>query len=105
MPQDAGHASCRCAITCASEFALHFDAQYKCPAIIINITLSYSFLFYFKLLNVSQWLSGPRSGVNPDDVDTEIGVFFRNLYRLEKTFNEILPAKHIAHGCRVARSA
>ena len=35
VPQDVGHASCRCAVTGASEFALHFGAQYKCPAIII----------------------------------------------------------------------
>ena len=37
MSQDAGNASCRCAMTCASEFVLHFEAQYKCPAIIIII--------------------------------------------------------------------
>jgi len=29
MPQDAGHAFCRCAITCASSVPLHFATQYK----------------------------------------------------------------------------
>jgi len=28
MPQDAGHAFCRCAMTCASEFFFAFAAQY-----------------------------------------------------------------------------
>jgi len=34
-PQDAGDALCRCAMTCASEFASAFAAQYKF-LIIIN---------------------------------------------------------------------
>jgi len=36
MPQDAGNAFCRCAMTCASEFARHFAAQYKSLVIIIT---------------------------------------------------------------------
>jgi len=40
MPQDAGPACCRCAMTCASEFAsAFFAAQYKSLIIIIIIVL------------------------------------------------------------------
>jgi len=61
-------------------------------AVLCVVYISHLFIVHV----IRQWLSGPRSGVNPDDVDTEIGAFYRNLYRLEKTFNEIPLAKQMA---------
>jgi len=37
MPQDAGHAFCRCAMTALLSLHSMFKAQYKCQVIIIII--------------------------------------------------------------------
>ena len=41
-------------------------------------------------------MDGPMSGVDPDDVDQEVGNFWRGLYKLEKGFDSVPAAKKIA---------
>ncbi|KAJ8410629.1 hypothetical protein AAFF_G00195330 [Aldrovandia affinis] len=43
-----------------------------------------------------EWLEGPLSKVNPDTVETEVGNFWRALYKLEKTFQGSPRALNIA---------
>ena len=33
-------------------------------------------------------MDGPMSGVNPDDVENDVGNFWRTLYKMEKNFSE-----------------
>ncbi|XP_052236951.1 dynein axonemal heavy chain 7-like isoform X2 [Dreissena polymorpha] len=42
------------------------------------------------------WMDGPMSGLNPDDVEQEVGNFWRGLYKLEKAFESVPAAKKIA---------
>ena len=42
------------------------------------------------------WMDGPMAGVDPDDVDQEVGNFWRGLYKLEKGFDSVPSAKKIA---------
>ena len=44
----------------------------------------------------SDWMHGPMSNVNPDEVENEVGNFWRNLYKLEKQFDSVPAAKKIA---------
>lgn len=44
----------------------------------------------------SDWMHGPMSNVNPDEVENEVGNFWRNLYKLEKQFDSVPQAKKIA---------
>lgn len=41
-------------------------------------------------------MDGPMEDVNPDKVDTEIGNTWRQLYKLEKGFDQVPAAKKIA---------
>ena len=41
-------------------------------------------------------MDGPMAGVDPDDVDQEVGNFWRGLYKLEKGFDSVPAAKKIA---------
>ncbi|KAH3750217.1 hypothetical protein DPMN_184736 [Dreissena polymorpha] len=41
-------------------------------------------------------MDGPMSGLNPDDVEQEVGNFWRGLYKLEKAFESVPAAKKIA---------
>ena len=41
-------------------------------------------------------MDGPMSNVDPDSVDQEVGNIWRNLYKLEKGFNEVPSPKKIA---------
>lgn len=41
-------------------------------------------------------MHGPMSNVNPDEVENEVGNFWRNLYKLEKQFDSVPQAKKIA---------
>ncbi|KAL3855114.1 hypothetical protein ACJMK2_014343, partial [Sinanodonta woodiana] len=43
-----------------------------------------------------EWMDGPMSGVNPDNVDQEVGNIWRGLYKLEKGFDSVPTAKKIA---------
>ena len=43
-----------------------------------------------------EWMEGPMSGVDPDEVDQEVGNFWRGLYKLEKGFDNVPSAKKIA---------
>ena len=40
-------------------------------------------------------MDGPMSGVNPDNVEAEVGNTWRALYKLERGFEEIPAAKKI----------
>lgn len=42
------------------------------------------------------WMEGPMTGVDPDDVENEVGNFWRGLYKLEKGFDSVPSAKKIA---------
>ena len=42
------------------------------------------------------WMEGPMTGVDPDDVEQEVGNFWRGLYKLEKAFDTVPAAKKIA---------
>nr|XP_022323965.1 dynein heavy chain 7, axonemal-like isoform X6 [Crassostrea virginica] len=44
----------------------------------------------------NDWMHGPMSNVNPDEVENEVGNFWRNLYKLEKQFDSVPAAKKIA---------
>ncbi|XP_060067000.1 dynein axonemal heavy chain 7-like [Ylistrum balloti] len=44
-----------------------------------------------------EWMDGPMSGVDPDEVEQDVGNFWRNLYKLEKQFDSVPSAKKIAH--------
>ena len=41
-------------------------------------------------------MDGPMGGVDPDEVDQEVGNFWRGLYKLEKGFDTVPAAKKIA---------
>lgn len=41
-------------------------------------------------------MEGPMAGVDPDDVEQEVGNFWRGLYKLEKGFESVPAAKKIA---------
>jgi dynein heavy chain len=41
-------------------------------------------------------MDGPMTGVNPDQVEGEVGNFWRSLYKLEKQFEGIAAPKKIA---------
>jgi len=41
-------------------------------------------------------MDGPMLGVDPDDVEQEVGNFWRGLYKLEKGFESVPNAKKIA---------
>ena len=41
-------------------------------------------------------MEGPMTGVDPDDVEQEVGNFWRGLYKLEKAFDTVPAAKKIA---------
>ncbi|XP_061578914.1 dynein axonemal heavy chain 7 [Cololabis saira] len=41
------------------------------------------------LKQYEQWLHGPLSGVIPDKVDTDVGNYWRTLYKLKKAFREV----------------
>ncbi|GLD70629.1 dynein heavy chain 7, axonemal-like protein, partial [Lates japonicus] len=43
-----------------------------------------------------QWLHGPLTGVNPDNVEGDVGNYWRTLYKLEKGFTEVPKALSIA---------
>ncbi|KAM4730848.1 dynein axonemal heavy chain 7 [Anableps anableps] len=47
------------------------------------------------------WLIGPLSGVNPDEVEGDVGNYWRTLYKLEKGFSEIPNALKIARTVKV----
>lgn len=34
------------------------------------------------------WMTGPMSGVDPDQVENDAGMFWRTFYKLEKNFGE-----------------
>jgi len=51
-------------------------------------------------MRASLWMNGPRSGIVPDDVESDIGTFYRNLFRLEKTFSEVPLAHQMASDVR-----
>ena len=36
----------------------------------------------------SLWMNGPMTGVDPDKVESDTGIYWRTLYKLEKHFNE-----------------
>jgi hypothetical protein len=44
----------------------------------------------------SDWMHGPMGNVNPDEVENEVGNFWRSLYKLEKQFDSVPQAKKIA---------
>lgn len=41
-------------------------------------------LFFF----FSAWMTGPMSGVDPDQVENDAGMYWRTFYKLEKNFGE-----------------
>ncbi|XP_074662516.1 dynein axonemal heavy chain 7-like [Tubulanus polymorphus] len=43
-----------------------------------------------------EWMDGPMTGVDPDNVEQEIGNLWRGLYKLEKGFENMPAAKRIA---------
>lgn len=47
-----------------------------------------------------EWLFGPRSNLNPDDIEQEIGTFNRTMFKLEKSFSDCPPAYSIASKTR-----
>jgi len=47
-----------------------------------------------------EWLFGPRSNLNPDDVEQELGTFNRTMFKLEKAFSDCPPAYSIASKTR-----
>jgi len=48
----------------------------------------------------SEWLFGPRSNLNPDDIEQELGGFNRAMFKLEKAFTDCPPAYSIASKTR-----
>lgn len=36
----------------------------------------------------SEWMDGPMSGVDPDQVENDVGSMWRTLYKMEKSFSE-----------------
>ncbi|XP_052080869.1 dynein axonemal heavy chain 7-like isoform X1 [Mytilus californianus] len=44
----------------------------------------------------NDWMNGPMVGVDPDDVENEVGNYWRSLYKLEKQFDSIPQAKKMA---------
>jgi len=67
-----------------------------CP---VCVRLSHSikdYLLTYLLTYVRQWMDGPMAGVVPDVVEQEVGNFWRTLFRLEKAFVGVRPAKKIA---------
>ena len=43
---------------------------------------------YIVYLSPSNWMDGPMENVDPDAVENETGIFWRTLYKLEKSFQE-----------------
>ena len=43
-----------------------------------------------------EWMEGPMGNINPDNVEQEVGNFWRGLYKLEKGFETVPAAKKIA---------
>ena len=37
---------------------------------------------------ISGWMDGPMSGVDPDQVENDVGAMWRTLYKMEKSFSE-----------------
>ncbi|XP_013422101.1 dynein heavy chain 7, axonemal isoform X2 [Lingula anatina] len=67
---------------------------------IINILKPYQNLYEQTVefgQKYKEWMDGPMSNVNPDQVDQEVGNYWRNLYKLEKGFDAIPTAKKIAN--------
>ena len=42
----------------------------------------------FVFILSSNWMDGPMSGVDPDQVENDAGSMWRTLYKLEKQFSE-----------------
>ena len=40
------------------------------------------------MFDASEWMDGPMSGVDPDQVENDIGSIWRTLYKMEKSFSE-----------------
>lgn len=40
------------------------------------------------IFDASEWMDGPMSGVDPDQVENDIGSIWRTLYKMEKSFSE-----------------
>ena len=47
------------------------------------------------------WMDGPMEKVNPDNVEQEVGNFWRGLYKLEKNFDSVPLPKRIAQKVHV----
>eukprot|EP00058_Branchiostoma_floridae_P012957 XP_002598445.1 hypothetical protein BRAFLDRAFT_83261 [Branchiostoma floridae] len=43
-----------------------------------------------------EWMEGPFQGCNPDQVENDVGNYWRNLYKLEKGFDDIPNAQKMA---------
>ena len=50
--------------------------------------LVHDILIYIVYLSPSNWMDGPMENVDPDAVENETGIFWRTLYKLEKSFQE-----------------
>ena len=52
--------------------------------------------------NGRDWMDGPMANVDPDNVEQEVGNFWRGLYKLEKGFDGIASPKKIASKVYIA---
>ena len=52
----------------------------------------------------SEWMDGPMSGVDPDQVENDIGAMWRTLYKMEKSFSECPSPLKMAQKVRNALS-
>ncbi len=48
-----------------------------------------------------EWMDGPMDKVNPEGVDTDISNYYRTLFKLEKTFEQVPAPRKIASKVRV----
>ena len=55
-----------------------------------------TFFTVYTCVFARDWMEGPMSNVDPDNVDLEVGNFWRGLYKLEKGFEGIASPKKIA---------
>lgn len=84
----------------AEEEAFNWDmTQYPQRMTTINTLKPYYSLYEMTVdfnNKYKEWMEGPMHNVNPDRVDSDVGNFWRQLYKLEKGFNDLPNPKKIA---------